>query len=328
DNAFANALESNKGLPAILASLPEVMDEPVYASNYNNNRFRGIGHLLKEKGYNTSFFLGAEYDHFGFARLCKMVGIDKYYSADTYDGKDEHHDGSWGIYDEYFFPYFAREVSKKQQPFFSVLFNISSHYPYKMPDATAARIKVPGQRPQQDGATYVDHCFGRLFYQIRSQPWFSNTLFVFVADHGFRYTTASNEILREIRIPLFVYDPRDTTGRRVQSVVRQLDIVPSILDKLGYSEPFTSFGSSFYREGPGFSVNKIFGVHQFVDSVSLVGYSVEQNQALYYYDYRPDSLLKNNLLQVRRTEIPGKLDRLKAFHQQAVNRLIDNRLDK
>jgi hypothetical protein len=59
-----------------------------------------------------------------------------------------------------------------------------------------------------------------------------------------------------------------------------------------------------------------------------VGYSVEQNQALYYYDYRPDSLLKNNLLQVRRTEIPGKLDRLKAFHQQAVNRLIDNRLDK
>jgi phosphoglycerol transferase MdoB-like AlkP superfamily enzyme len=123
NNAFANALESNKGLPAILASLPEVTDEPIYLSNYSNIQFKGIGHILKEQGYSTSFFMGAEYDHFGFAKLCKMVGIDEYHSMNTYGKRKDQYDGTWGIYDEYFFPYFAEVISKKQQPFFSVLFN-------------------------------------------------------------------------------------------------------------------------------------------------------------------------------------------------------------
>jgi len=62
--------------------------------------------------------MGAEYDHFGFARLCKMVGIDDYYSRDTYGKHPEQYDGNWGIYDEYFFNYFSDVVSKKKQPFF------------------------------------------------------------------------------------------------------------------------------------------------------------------------------------------------------------------
>ena len=134
NNAYANGMESNKGIVAILEGIPSFFDEPIYYSAYSNNKIRGIGTLLKEEGYSTSFFMGAGYDHFGFAKFSKMMGIDNYYSIDDYGNKD-HYDGNWGIYDNYFLPYAATEMTKMKTPFFSALFTISTHYPYKIPDS-------------------------------------------------------------------------------------------------------------------------------------------------------------------------------------------------
>lgn len=323
NNAFANALESNKGLPAILASLPDVMDEPIYLSNYSNIPFKGIGSILKEEGYNTSFFMGAEYDHFGFARLCKMVGIDEYYSRDSYGKHKDQYDGTWGIYDEYFFNYFGEVISKKQQPFFSVLFNLSSHSPYKIPKHSEW-LKVPGQADHQNGITYVDHCYQQLFEKIKSQSWFSNTIFVFVADHGFRYTNEKNQILREMRIPLFVYEPQQPLLVSSDRVVKQLDIVPSVLDKLGYSKPFTSFGTSFYRNEPVFSVNRLNGMYHYIDSTDLIGYDDIHDRVLYQYKWKDDPFLQQNRLTKAAAQ---RIRPLKAILQRTNNALINNKLD-
>lgn len=326
NNAYCNALESNKGLPAILGSVPDVMDEPIYLSNYANLSSKSFGHILKEQGYNTSFFMGAEYDHFGFARLCKMVGIDEYYSRDTYGRHPEEFDGIWGIYDEYFFNYFGNVISQKQQPFFSVLFNLSSHTPYKIPDETARKIHVEGQWPHQDSKTYVDYCFKQLFNKISHQPWFSNTIFVFVADHGYRFKTKPDNILTEIRIPLFIYDPQQPEYHPVDRIVKQLDIVPSLLDKLNYSRPFTSFGNSFYRSGPSFSINRLNGVYQYIDSSDFIGYDEQHEQLVFHYRYRSDSMLQNNLVKTKSINMRNKEMLLKAFLQRINNSLISSSL--
>src|SRR5207244_2398313 len=118
--------------------------------------------------------------------------IDDYYSGNRQGKHKDQYDGTWGIYDEYFFSYFADEINKKQQPFFSVLFNLSSHSPYKIPES-ASWLKVPDQADHQNSITYVDHSFQKLFDQVKTQPWFNNTIFVFVADHGYRYTNEKNQ---------------------------------------------------------------------------------------------------------------------------------------
>jgi phosphoglycerol transferase MdoB-like AlkP superfamily enzyme len=323
NNAYCNALESNKGLPAILGSLPDVMDEPIYLSNYANIPLKGFGHILKEQGYNTSFFMGAEYDHFGFARLCKSLGIDDYYSKDTYGKHAEHYDGNWGIYDEYFFSYFAKEVAKKKQPFFSVLFNLSSHTPYAIPAETARKIKVPGQKDHQNAITYVDYCFRQLFSSIKLQPWFNNTIFLFVADHGYRYEIKSNNILTEIQIPLFIYDPKQPVHQQVDRVVKQLDVVPSLMDKLNYSQPFTSFGTSFYRESPAFSINRLNGVYQYIDSSDFIGYDDRNEQLVFHYQYKSDSLLQHNRVKSNPSAARSKEIILKAYLQRVYNQLIN-----
>jgi phosphoglycerol transferase MdoB-like AlkP superfamily enzyme len=327
NNAFASAYESNKGLPAVLGSLPDVMDEPIYLSNYNNISFKGLGHILKEEGYNTSFFMGAEYDHFGFAKLCKMVGIDDYYSADTYGKHKNEHDGNWGIYDEYFFKYFANTIAQKPQPFLGVLFNLSSHPPYKIPAETEGRVRVKGQHDYQDAATYVDFCYRQLFNDIKTRPWFKNAIFVFVADHGYRYELSSDQLMKELRIPLFIYDPLQPQYQPVNAVCNQLDVVPSILDKLHYPKPFTSFGSSIFRKNNGYSISRLGHTYEIVDSTTFTAYDEVNDRPVFMYHYREDSLLHNNLLPGREGEAALKSMKIKALLQKMNGCLIQNRLD-
>jgi phosphoglycerol transferase MdoB-like AlkP superfamily enzyme len=329
-NAFANGHESVQGLLAILGSIPSFLDEPLFLSNYNSVPFRGIGSVLKEEGYNTSFFLGAEYDHFNFAKLCRMTGIDDYYSKESY-GYPEHHDGNWGISDEFFFPYFAAILSQKKQPFFSVLFNLSSHPPFTIPVSHKNNFSIPGQRPQLNSITYVDHCFRQLFDKIKTQPWFSNTLFVFTADHTylFDYDRDRSYLYKALQIPLFIYDPQQPVQAIIPRTVQQLDIVPSILDKLGYSKPFMSFGQSiFSAEQPqgGFSIYKGNQGYQLAGSGMLTGFDDRSGKTIYHYNYLTDTTLSKNLADSGDPIIEQKTDLIKAILQRYNNSLIDQKL--
>jgi phosphoglycerol transferase MdoB-like AlkP superfamily enzyme len=295
-SAFQNGHESTKGLLSILASMPPFLDEPLFISNYNAVPFDGIGSLLKNEGYTTNFFLGAEYDHFNFAKLCRMVGIDHYYSKDNYHHPGNNDDGNWGIYDEFFFPHFADVTSQMPQPFFSVLYNISSHPPFKLPPARRAAFSIAGQDAQRNSISYVDDCFRRLFDTIRKQPWFANSIFVFTADHSLLDNTGRASYLYEsLHIPLFIYDPADPLYREMNSPVQQLDIVPTIADMLHYPKPFMSFGNSMLRPTGGYSISRSYGEYQLIDSVGITGFDENSGKLVFYYDWRNDTLLKNNL---------------------------------
>lgn len=328
-NAFANGFESVKGILGILGSMPPFLDEPLFLSNYSSVPFRGIGTLLKEEGYNTNFFLGAEYDHFNFAKLCRMVGIDHYYSENDYN-QPRYDDGNWGIYDEYFFSYFADIISKKPQPFFSVLFNISSHPPFAIPPARKKEFTIPGQNPQLNSITYVDDCFARLFERMKNEPWFSNTIFIFSADHALlRDVNDKSRFYKACHIPLFIYDPQQPQGTVVTETVQQLDIIPTILDKLGYSKPFMSFGHSFKNgdsAASGFSICKMNEGYQLTMDSTITGFDEHSGKLLYHYNYRTDSLLANDLSASTDPAITSKLNLLKAIIQRFNNSLIDQKL--
>jgi phosphoglycerol transferase MdoB-like AlkP superfamily enzyme len=320
-NAYANGHESVKGLTAILGSIPPFTEEPFYLSSYNSVPFNGIGTLLKKEGYRTSFFHGAEYDHFNFAKLCRMVGIDQYYSKDSY-AHPEHDDGNWGVYDEYFFSYFADVMAEQQQPFFSVLFNTSSHPPFAIPAPQQKRFSIPGQRTQLNSVTYVDHSFRQLFQKIRLQLWFSNTIFVFCADHTLlEQVDRRSYFYQAYHIPLFIYDPQQPVGKVITRITQQLDIVPAILNKLGYSKPFMSFGKDFLSDSTGgFSIAKKNDGYQLIDSSTITCFNEESEKMLYYYNYRSDSALTKNLPGT------GNTDLIKAIIQRFNNSLIDQKL--
>jgi phosphoglycerol transferase MdoB-like AlkP superfamily enzyme len=325
-NAYANGGESVKGLPAILASIPPFLEEPLFLSNYNSIPFRGIGSLLKEQGYTTNFFHGAEYDHFNFAKLCRMIGIDNYYSKENY-GHPEHDDGNWGIYDEFFFSYFADVTAKQQQPFLSVLFNISSHPPFDIPVGRKV-TKVPGEHPQLKGIRYVDQCFRELFDRIKTQPWFANSIFLFVSDHTLVENTAQKSYqYKAFHIPFFIYEPGDSSYGIVEKPVQQLDVMPTILHRLGYEKPFMSFGNSIFDTTQrGFSIQRVYTAYQLIDSTSITGFDEQAGQVVYHYDHRIDTALVKNLYPPADSNARRNADMIKAVLQRFNNSLLDHKL--
>ena len=60
------------------------------------------------------------------------MGFDHYYGLNEYPTQKDS-DGIWGIYDEPYLQYMARELSRRPQPFASVVFTLSTHNPYQIP---------------------------------------------------------------------------------------------------------------------------------------------------------------------------------------------------
>lgn len=296
NNAYANGLESNKGIVALLGGIPPFFDEPFYYSSYSNNSIRGMGTLLKEEGYNTNFFMGAGYDHFGFARFSKMLGIDNYYSMNDY-GNNSHYDGNWGIYDHYFLPYAARQLVKKKSPFLSVIFNISTHFPNKLPDSLKAQFTIKGQDASQNSISYFDYSLRLFFDIIKNETWYKKTIFVFSADHNiFLHGREKAGLYKNFRIPIFFHLPGQRIHQLIDKPVQQLDIVPTILDMLHYQRPFMSFGQPVSDKGPGIVFNHFGDLYQAIDSSYLFGYNEKTEEPAYLYNFRSDTMLAKDLL--------------------------------
>ncbi len=293
--AYANGLESNKGIVALLAGIPPFLNEAFYNSPYNSNPIRGLGTILKEEGYNTNFFMGASPDHFGFGKLCRMLGIDNYYSKNDYGNKRDF-DGNWGIYDHNFLPYSAGVLKSKKVPFLAIIFNISSHAPHLVPIGLKSQFNIPGQTDYQNSVSYVDYSIRLFFDSIRNAEWYRNTLFVFAADHGRHWIIDSKAILyKALQIPIFFHIPSHDK-QNITKITQQMDVVPTILDICNYSKPFMSFGKSIFDSTPGIAVNMMYGAYQLIDSAFLYGYSGKYEKPAYFYHYKKDSMLNFNLL--------------------------------
>jgi phosphoglycerol transferase MdoB-like AlkP superfamily enzyme len=108
-NGFANAKQSIEGLPAIIASIPALMDRPFITSAFAGNSFDALAALLEKKGYETSFFHGGTNGTMDFDRFARASGFKRYYGRNEYDN-DMDFDGRWGIFDEPFFQFFAKKT--------------------------------------------------------------------------------------------------------------------------------------------------------------------------------------------------------------------------
>jgi phosphoglycerol transferase MdoB-like AlkP superfamily enzyme len=323
-NSYANAKHSNEGIAAILASIPSLMDESIISSGYQDNTLQGLGHAMKQAGYRTSFFHGARNGSFNFDVFSKSCGFDSYYGMNEFND-DTHFDGQWGIWDHVFLKYFADQLDTVNQPFCSVFFNLSSHYPYSLPDSYKKRfMDEPNVNHLPRTIQYVDTCLQQFFESNYNKPWFQNTIFVFCADHTGEGNQAEYKTpLGIFRIPLIIYDPSNPVGISIHKPVMQIDIFPSLMDYLKIPVKTLSFGHSIFDEKsyPAYQFHENY--YQMCNDSMFTVFNGEQVIAL--YNYHKDPLLQNNLINTSASPA-DELNYLKATIQVFQKRMIDNKL--
>ncbi len=325
DNALANSNRSMDALPAIISSLPPLDRRTFITSIYSTNKLESVSSLLKSKGYHTSFFHGGQNGTMGFDYYCKSVGIEEYYGENEYPFK-RHHDGRWGIYDEHFFQFFAGRLNQFREPFISIIFSLSSHDPYPVPEKYADKFPE-GKLKILTSIAYTDYSLRKFFDTASGMDWYKNTLFVICPDHT--STAIERQFGTQIgryKIPVIYFHPCDTTLRGINhNITQQIDILPTILDYLNYDKKFIAFGNSVLSDANSnfwFCHNR--GSYYIADSDNFLIFNGHNSIEL--FDYKRDSILQSNIID-EKPEITEFLEtRLKAILQNYQLRMERNLL--
>ena len=321
-NNFANGRRSIEGLPSVLFGVPSLMPTPLAKSNFQSNRWIGLGQIMEEHGYQTSFFHGAKTGTMYFDAISRNAGIKNYYPLERYPHQQRDFDGSWGIYDEPFFQYMAENLDQHKNPFISVVFSLSSHQPYNVPESLKKKFR-PGELKIHRSIQYVDYSVQKFFERADKSKWFANTLFIFTGDHtqetkSLKYDTT----LGRYMVPLLFYHPTlklpEVDSNRI---TQQVDILPSILHFTGARvEKRPPFGRSVFGRDPGEALLSANGMDWLIQEQGVLQRDSADHFVFANYQGRD-----TRFDTVTQSVIPEKLEqRLKAYRQLFNNGLLNN----
>ena len=320
-NAFANGRKSIDAIPSITASIPALV-VPYVISERSGNRINSLAGLLAKEGYQTAFFHGAPNGSMGFDAFAKIAGFQRYVGKNEY-ADNSGFDGVWGIWDEPFFQFFANEMNQMKEPFFTTIFSVSSHHPFKVPEQY--KNQFPEEHiPLQKCIRYTDMALKKFFEKASKMPWFKNTLFVITSDHcsesDFKeYKTAVNYYAA----PLIFFKGDGSLQGKDDSLAQQIDIMPTVLGYLNYPKPYVAFGNDLFNPAAQrFVINYLEDSYQFL-SGDLAFYFTE-NKLTGIFNRKKDPYLLRNLLGQASCEEEQRL--FKAVVQQFNNRMVQDRL--
>jgi phosphoglycerol transferase MdoB-like AlkP superfamily enzyme len=175
---------------------------------------------------------------------------------------------------------------------------------------------------------YSDFALQQFFNKAKTTSWYANTLFIIVADH----TPASGtdiyyKDMGNMHIPLVFFHPSNPKFKgRNDKVVGQEDIMPTILDLLGYSEPFFAFGQSVFDPRPGYSASNIGNKFIYFADIGPERYMLTyQDETITGIYNLKDQLQINNLMtDVNLSDV--LITKLKAMIQTYNKVLINNKM--
>ncbi|MBK7382094.1 MAG: sulfatase-like hydrolase/transferase [Flavobacteriales bacterium] len=315
-NAYANAERSNKSMCAILAGIPSFTDDAFMNTAYAGDAVEGLGSRMKEIGYSTAFFHGGINGEYKFDSFTKACGFDRYFGKDEF-GDDAFYDDHWGIYDEEFLQWSADRINELPQPFCSAMFTLSSHDPFVIPERYKGKFPSAGS-DIHESLGYTDMSLRRFFAKAQQQPWFANTVFVLTGDHTFQYNDHPVRYTNpagRFSVPIIFYAPDGRFSGSDDRVAQHLDIVPSVLDMVGYQGTIKSFGQSvFKRDRPNRAYIQLGGQYRFIEDDHLLLFAGERATGL--YDYSSDTACARDL----RSSDPERAASMSRTIQAAIQR--------
>ena len=229
---------------------------PLYHKVHNNGTYYlnkdivTLTERLKEKGYATAAFVSS-------FNVDSRFGVGK--GFDVFDdrfGEDEmiktfRSERGAGETTAAFLSWLD---GKPGGPFFSWIHYYDPHMPYQPPPP----FKEEFADPYDGEIAYMDACFGKVLARLREKGLLDRTLIVIAGDHG-EALGEKGEVDHGVfiydvtmKVPLLFHAPRNLPrGRVVESRVRLIDIMPTVLDALKMPVDKAVQGTSLlpYMEG-------------------------------------------------------------------------------
>lgn len=247
-NLYASGDRTDKGLIAVMSAFPAQATKSIISETDKQEHLPSVAQVFKEQGYQTSFMYGGESEFFGFKPYVLSHGFD--HSTDKHAFAPEDQNSKWGAHDGVVFKRFKKQLGQLKQPFFATMLTLSNHEPFEIPESP----RFPGtDLPNRFRSTafYTDKSLGAFIRAARKEPWFKETLFVIVADHGHRLPKEKYAIseAKRFHIPLVLFGDvikPEFRGKQMSVFGSQTDIAKTVLGQLGLDGSRFTFSQDLF----------------------------------------------------------------------------------
>lgn len=331
---FANGTHTHQGMFASMACFPNLPAfEYLMQSPEGGNQFSGLPQLLSARGfqdayvYNGDFAWDNQQGFFSNQGMTHFVGRNDYVNPVVSDP-------TWGVSDQDMFDRSIIELNqlKGDKPFYALLQTLSNHTPYALPNVlpTTAVTGHGSLDLHLTAMRYSDWALGEFFKKAKQQPWYNDTLFVVLGDHGFAAPEPMTEMdLYRFHVPMLMLAPgiQQLFGTENSTVASQVDMVPTIMGRLGDDVQHQCWGRDLLtlpKDDSGFAVIKPSGSDQ---TVALI-----KNERIVIKPKDMDARVWTYQLGVNPHSAPARpdtddaqlLQQLNAYIQTATASLLDN----
>lgn len=331
---FSNGTHTHQGMFATMACFPNLPGfEYLMQMPEGGHRFSGLPQLLSAREFEDIYVYNGDFTWDNQSGFFSNQGMTRFIGRGDYVNP-AFSDPTWGVSDQDMFERGAEELDKgfNGKPFYALLQSLSNHTPYALPRRLPVE-RVTGHGALDEHLTamrYSDWALGQFFDKARQSAYFKDTLFVVVGDHGFGADEQLTEMdLHRFNVPLLMIGPgiRQAFGERRDTVGTQIDVVPTIMGRLGGEVRHQCWGRDLLTlpagdEGRG--VIKPSGSDQTVAIVEG-GHILVQPKDMEprLYAYQLGAKPRSERIQDAASEAAmGR--RLQAFLQTATRSLIDN----
>lgn len=240
-NLYAVGNRTVRGLESVTMCLPPTAGESVVKRKDNKNKFT-TGSVFAKKGYNIKYIYGGD---------AYFDNMEDFFSGNNYGIVDKKtfapnevtFSNVWGVCDEDLYKKAIKTMNleaKTNKPFFNHIMSVSNHRPYTYPDG---KISIPpSMKIREGGVMYTDYALKQFFKMAKKQSWYSNTVFVILADHCASSSGKTELPIDKYRIPAMIFTP-DEKPEICNKLMSQIDIMPTLMGKLNFS-----YQSKFYGQ--------------------------------------------------------------------------------
>lgn len=280
ENTYSAGIHTYNGIFSTLFSFPALYKQHSM-KNTPMPEYNGISSALRKLDYSTIFFTthDGQFDNvegFLMANEFERVITQSDYPSDEVKT-------ALGVPDDYLFRYsipVLNKMSKSKKPFFAAFMTASDHGPYFIPDY----FKPKNSKLENQIVEYADYSLGKFISLAKKQEWFDNTLFVFIADHGYPKDADYDISLNYNHVPLIFYAPKLLKQNQVFSeMAGQIDVFPSIMGLLGLPFENNTLGINLFEQDRPYIYFNIDDKYAVIDNDWLMIVKRDGQKGLYKY---------------------------------------------
>ena len=336
DRFFSNGTHTHQGMFATMACFPNLPGfEYLMQTPEGSHKLSGLPQVLSARDYDDVYVYNGDFAWDNQSGFFSNQGMTNFVGRNDFVNP-VFSDPTWGVSDQDMFDRGLQELKAREngKPFYALLQTLSNHTPYALPTPLPVeRVTDRGSLNEHLTAMrYSDWALGQFFEKARKEKYFNETLFVIVGDHGFGNERQITEMdLGRFNVPMLMIAPgiQQKFGARDHTVGTQIDIVPTIMGRLGGEVRHQCWGRDLLnlpQGDTGFGVIKPSGSEQTTaivtaDQILVLPRDKDMGPKIWQYQLGANPHAEVVPDAPRTAELKLKLE---AFLQTATKSLLDN----